>query len=80
MNICRIYKVPEAEHLGAAQDHLYEASYLHKHRSGKGSHEERYDTIGAYSKNCDGLGCEKHKLVLCKQLQSAESSSRGYGQ
>jgi len=68
-------QVPGAKYPGAAQDHLYEASYLHSHRQGTGSCEKCQDTLGACSSTCDELGCEKDKLVLRKLPKSAESLS-----
>jgi nucleoside phosphorylase len=57
-------EVPAAKYPGATQDRLYDASYIHKHRSGANFCDQCHNNLEACSKSCEELGCEEGKLII----------------
>ena len=58
-------RVPAAKYPGASQDRLYEASYIHQHRSGANtSCDKCHEIPGTCSKSCSEIGCEEEKLII----------------
>lgn len=55
-------EVPTAKYLGADQDRLYEASYVHQHRSGVKC--DKCNNIEPCPKGCDDIGCGGERLIL----------------
>jgi nucleoside phosphorylase len=56
-------EVPAAKHPGVIRDRLYEASYIHQHRSDVGC-DKCNNNLETCSKSCEDLGCEEGKLVI----------------
>jgi nucleoside phosphorylase len=57
-------EVPAAKYPGATQDRLYDASYIHQHRSGVNFCDQCHNDLEACSKSCEELGCEEGKLII----------------
>jgi nucleoside phosphorylase len=57
-------EIPAGKYPGATRDRLYEASYIHQHRSAVDICDKCDDNLETYSKSCDELGCEEGKLVI----------------
>ena len=58
-------EIPGAKYPGAIRDRLYEASYIHQHRSGANtSCDKCEEKLGTCSKSCSELGCEEEKLII----------------
>ena len=70
----------KAAYPGKEADKLYDASYIHKHRSGKSpcvTCESSAPTFcqSAAETDCDKLGCEAARLVLRQRLLASSKSS-----
>jgi len=59
-------EVPAARYPGAIRHRLYEASYIHQHRSGI-SCDKCNEHLGTCSMSCDDLKCEEEKLITRKR-------------
>jgi nucleoside phosphorylase len=70
-------EVPAAKYPGSIRDRLYEASYIHEHRSGV-SCDKCNNDLKTCSKSCDDLGCEEEKLIIRKRhsLPKTENLAR----
>lgn len=55
--------VPTAQYLGEDRDRLYEASYVHQHRSGVDCDKCHNNDIPC-SKDCDDIGCETERIIV----------------
>jgi nucleoside phosphorylase len=69
-------EVPAAKYPGAIRDRLYEASYIHQHRSGM-SCNMCNKHLGTCSKSCEDLKCEEEKLIPRKRHCPPEIQDTG---